>query len=242
LVFSSYSQLLPNDVDNAKDVYRYDADTGVLDRISVGENGYDANGNCSAAAKGEKCDATIESRGLSSALVTVQTELASRAVSEDGSRIVFTTTEPLSPGAVNGLENAYEWHEGRVSLISSGSDEQPVNDVVINPGGEGIFFTTVAGLLPQDTDGAADVYDARLGGGFPMAPAERQPCSADACQGPLTNPAPLLVPGSVSQASGENLAPPAKVTPKKKVKKKAKKGRVKGALRAKKPGARRGRR
>jgi len=53
-------------------------------------------------------------------------------------------------------------------------------------------------------------YDARLGAGFPVAPAPRQPCVAgDSRQGPLTNPAPLLVPGSVSQAPGENLPPPA---------------------------------
>ena len=43
--------------------------------------------------------------------------------------------------------------------------------------------------------------------GFPQAPAAAQPCSGDACQGPLTNPAPLLIPGSVSQVPGENLAP-----------------------------------
>jgi hypothetical protein len=219
-------------VDNAKDVYRYDANTGVLDRISVGEGGYDANGNCPAAAKGEKCDATIEGRGLSSALQRVYTTMESRAISEDGSRIVFMTAEPLSPNVANGLENAYEWHkepgwsEGRVSLVSTGSDEQAVNDVVITPEGRDVFFKTVAGLLPQDADDAADVYDARLGVGFPIAPAERQPCSGDACQGPLTNPAPLLVPGSISQASGETFAPPVRAMPKKNAKKrKAKKGK-----------------
>ena len=38
-----------------------------------------------------------------------------RAISEDGSRIVFTTAEPLSPAPSNGLTNVYEWHEeGRV--------------------------------------------------------------------------------------------------------------------------------
>ena len=61
--------------------------------------------------------------------------------------------------------------------------------------------------MPQDTDGLGDVYDARLHGGFPVAAVPRAPCSGDACQGPLTNPAPLLVPGSVAQAPGENLAP-----------------------------------
>ena len=46
---------------------------------------------------------------------------------------------------------------------------------------------------------------------FVSPPAPTQPCSGDACQGPLSNPTPLLVPGSVSQASGENLAATAPV-------------------------------
>jgi hypothetical protein len=139
-----------------------------------------------------------------------------RAISEDGSRIVFTSAEPLSPAASNGLVNAYEWHEntggegGGVTLVNSGSGEEEVDDVIISPNGLSVFFDTSEGLVPQDTDGAPDLYDARLdqpGEAVAQAEAERRPCEGDACQGPLTNPAPLLVPGSVSQAPGENLPP-----------------------------------
>ena len=218
LVFSTYAQLTGNDTDAARDVYRYDAETGVLDRISIGEAGYDANGNSSLF------DATIAVSSNSGDEVRIQHEMGTRAVGEDGSRIVFTSSEPLSPAATNGLANVYEWHEGpgrdegSVSLVSSGSAEDPVEDVVISPEGNDIFFVTTQGLVSQDTDGAPDIYDARLGGGFPQSAAPVQPCSGDACQGPLTNPAPLLVPGSVSQASGENFAaqPVVKVKPKSK--------------------------
>ena len=34
-----------SDTDTAKDVYRYDAETGALDRVSGGEADADANGN-----------------------------------------------------------------------------------------------------------------------------------------------------------------------------------------------------
>ncbi len=95
-----------------------------------------------------------------------------------------------------------------MSLISDGSGSGGVPQVVISPSGKDIFFLTTDGLAPQDTDGAMDIYDARIGGGFPSALATEQPCSGDACQGPLTNPAPLLVPGSVSQAPGGNFAAP----------------------------------
>ena len=172
LLFSSYGQLVSGDTDTAKDVYRYDAETGALERISDGEAGYHENGNDS------HFDATIRG-GHHGGPVAFQHELNSRAISEDGSTIIFTTSEPLSPGAINGLSNLYEWHqgpsenEGEVSLISGGSADQPVTDAVISPSGQDVFFATTQGLVPQDTDGLGDVYDARIAGGFPEAPVVR---------------------------------------------------------------------
>lgn len=228
LVFSSYGQLIERgtqlDADNANDVYRYDAETGVLDRVSVGEGGYDANGNRNGFGS------TVAGVGTlpDSASVENERELGTRAVSENGSRIVFSSSEPLSPGAINGLENVYIWHkepgwsEGRVSLISTGSSL--TNDIgpVITPDGENVFFTTSQGLVPADTENDVDVYDARVGGGFPLVPAERVQCASDGCQGALTNPAPLLVPGSAVQAPGGNFAASSPAKPVVKAKKKAK--------------------
>jgi hypothetical protein len=227
LVFSTYAQLIGHglqaDTDNAKDVYRYDAQAGALDRVSLGEEGHVANGNCNDAAAGAggvevSCDAEVVSPiGSRSTVDTVhaQLEMDNRAISEDGSRIVFRSTAPLSVDATNGLVNVYEWHqepgwgEGRVSLVSSGTSQTADSGAVITPSGGDIFFVTSQGLVPRDTDGQADVYDARLGAGFPPVPEEPQPCSGDACQGPLTDPAALLVPGTVSQAPGGNFAAPA---------------------------------
>ena len=227
LVFASVAQLASKDTDTVRDVYRFDAVTGELDRVSHGEAGADANGNNDAF------DAQI-AYGHYGGAVRFQHELDSRAISEDGSRIVFRTKEPLSPGASNGQMNVYEWHkepgssgEGDVSLISTGTGAGPVEDVVISPSGRDVFFVTSQGLMPQDTDGVPDIYDARLGGGFRAAAAPAQPCSGDACQGPLTNPAPLLVPGSVSQAPGENVPTPSTVKLKPKVKKAAKRKKKK---------------
>jgi hypothetical protein len=212
LVFSSYGQLVTGDTDNARDVYRYDAETGVLDRVSIGEDGYNANGNCNDGEGETTCDADIV-RSVLGGSVQDEYDMSNRAVSEDGSRIVFETAAPLSSQATNGLSDLYEWYEapgaseGRVSLVSGGSATRPVELAVIDPSGDNIFFVTAQGLVAQDTDGAPDVYDARTGAGFPLVPAAAEECSADACQGPLTNPAPLLVPGSVSQTPGENLTP-----------------------------------
>jgi hypothetical protein len=211
LVFSTFAQLSGEDDNAARDVYRYDALTGALTRVSHGEHGYLPSGSGGALAS-----RILE--GHQGGHPTEQHELDDRAITEDGSRIVFTSAQRLSPLASNGQVNAYEWHEGPgpgggdVSLVSTGTDPAAVNDVTITPSGRDVFFITSQGLVPQDTDGSDDVYDARLGEGFPAAPAERQPCEGDGCQGPLTNPAPLLVPGSVA-ASAEGALPPAPTAP-----------------------------
>jgi hypothetical protein len=224
LLFTSYGQLTNDDTDAARDVYRFDAVTGTLERISIGENGFDANGNNSGVSgDGEAVNASIVA-GHFGGSIKWQYDMDNRAISEDGSRIVFSTAGALSSGATNGLANVYEWHEnasgdGSVTLLSGGASSTAVEDAVMAPSGNDVFFVTSEGLVAQDVDGAADIYDARLGSGFTAPPAPPEPCSGDACQGPLTNPAPLLVPGSVSQAAGGNLSPPitpAKVvTPKK---------------------------
>jgi hypothetical protein len=217
LVFSSYAQLVASDIDNAKDIYRYDSETGSLERVSVGEDGYAGEGNGEdSAAEPSGADATIRVGHVGGdAHVFEQQELRTRAITADGSTIVFLSNGALSPQATNGLTNVYEWHEGSVSLISSGNADQPDRDAVITPSGRDLFFTTSQGLVAQDRDGALDIYDARVDGGFPAAPAAEEPCVSDGCPGPLSNPAPLLVPGSVAQAPGENLSAPVKATPKK---------------------------
>jgi hypothetical protein len=228
MVFDSYAQLLPGDTDSAKDVYRYDAQTDTLERVSMGENYYDANGN------NDKFDASIRLGVLGSNVrpVSTQHEMATHAISADGSRIVFDTAESLSPAATNGKANIYEWDEGGVSLVSSGTAEEDDGDEMITASGRDIIFKTIQGLVGQDSDGQPDVYDARIGGGFPPLPAERQRCSGDGCQGPLTNPTPLLVPGSVSQAPGGNFAAPLSKSAVKAKKSKRRKRRFRNKRRA----------
>lgn len=224
LVFSSYGRLTRDDTDETKDIYRYDAQSGVMQRVSLGEAGAEEGGNRGTAG------ATIaESHFID--YVRFQHRMDNRAISEDGSRIVFVSGDPLSLDAINGLENAYEWHEGKVSLLSAGSAETPIQDVVITPSGDDAFFVTTQGLLPQDTDGESDVYDARIGGGFPEPPRERQPCSSDACQGPLTSPSPMIIPVSTVQEAERELPPPR--AKKVKAKKKVKKRQIKGGRRSK---------
>jgi hypothetical protein len=226
LLFASYGRLTNDDTDDGKDVYRYDSVTGILRRVSIGEVGRDANGN-GLTSSGQPFTADIAlSSSLRSAIGYAQRSADSRAISEDGSRIVFTTDEPLSEAGQNGVADAYEWDEGHVSLVSSGSATQAVDRVLLSSSGDDVFFDTSQSLVPEDTDGQKDVYDARLGYMPPIPTYETEACAGDACQGPLTNPAPLLVPGSVSQVSGETVSASSKAKVRQKRTKKRRKTRA----------------
>jgi hypothetical protein len=110
-------------------------------------------------------------------------------------------------------QNVYEYHDGRVSLVSDGRDTSEadgpssVSLIGTDASGADVFFTTVDPLVAQDTDTQLDVYDARIGGGFP-APAASSECQGEACQGALGAPLSLGVPSSATFSGAGNLASP----------------------------------
>jgi len=131
---------------------------------------------------------------------------ASRALSEDGSRVFFEAADTLSPEDVNNVQDVYQWEAvgtggctvsyptysaangGCVDLISSGKSTQPSKFVDASPSGDDVFFKTASSLWPSDP-GLVDVYDARVGGGFPPLPAPRAACEGGDCRAPGPAPA-----------------------------------------------------
>jgi hypothetical protein len=208
-VFASTAKLTPDDAGGARQVFEYDAKAGRLARVSTGEEGYDENGN--ADAFGASIAAPYFEGGISTQAELFET--AKRAVSDDGSTVVFSTSTPLSPRAVNdqqsgqGPLDVYESHEGRVSLISTGhsstSDYQPT----ITPSGRDIFFISTENILPRKSDGLNGLWDARIDGGFPAAAVEEGGCNGDACQGPPSVPDLLAANGSATFSGLGNPAP-----------------------------------
>jgi hypothetical protein len=192
LVFATNDPLIDHgpqaDTDTASDVYRYDAETGELLRLSTAFDGEGGN-----------------EPGMDATIVAAH----SGAMSADGSSVVFITAESLAPDDTNGTVDTYLWHDGRVSLISSGKpsdDQQFVQNnafgnttnivAVITPSGRDVYFTTTAQLLSSDDDTVMDIYDAHADGGFFTPPPT--PCSGDACQGAASAPPPTVDPGSTS--------------------------------------------
>jgi hypothetical protein len=108
-----------------------------------------------------------------------------RYMSSDGRYVFFTTSQSLLPQDTNGLPDVYEYDvdTGELKLISSGTGESGSWFEDASANGSDVFFLTAQKLTGWDTDTLTDLYDARIGGGYPEPPALPVPCDGDACQG-----------------------------------------------------------
>jgi hypothetical protein len=182
MVFLSYGRLTPDDTDNALDLYRYDFESGALERLSVGHNGNDGNGNDNEfPVSGFGGNGGFSGNALA--------ENGGRIISADGSRVIFETAAPLvghdentgpEPGECGGVEGTgcdiYEWEEqgtgactevgGCIDLISDGLAFHGSAHGVISSSGNDIAFGTARELNSNDSNGTGDIYDARVNGGF----------------------------------------------------------------------------
>jgi hypothetical protein len=222
LVFTSVADLTPDDTSSAPQIFEYGSQTGSIVRVSIGHDGFNDNGNTSVYPT------NIPSPDRSYKNVEQSADPAAywsnMAVSADGSYVFFASRNSLVPGVIeehshensekrqvydNG-PNVYEYHAGNVYLIAraghtitsygKGGALTETSLIGTDASGADVFFGTTEQLVDQDTDG--DIYDARIGGGFPVA-AMVAGCSGDACQGALGAAPVLLFPGSEVQA-GDN--------------------------------------
>jgi hypothetical protein len=215
LVFESEANLTSEGASSAPQVFKYEAETRTeaqrraasneplaqLTRVSVGTEGV-------AAAIPHAHFEAAETPGASD----------HPAVSSDGEVIVFTSTASLAPGLgqqANGqVSYVYEYEGGRVSLVSDPSVTTGAMGTFfgsrllgIDPSGRDIFFETDGALVPQDSDTLADLYDARVEGGF-SAPRQVSAC-ASSCQVTEILAPTLPSPATGTQPAGQNQAPAA---------------------------------
>ena len=124
-----------------------------------------------------------------------------RIISDDGARVLFNSNDALVAADGNGRQDVYEYADGKPQLISTGMSGDISALADMTAGGRDVFFTTRERLAPSDRDNNSDMYDARVGGGFPVA-AEAMPCAGEACRGPLGEP-PVTGPGAATLWAGE---------------------------------------
>jgi hypothetical protein len=160
-----------------RELYLYDAETDSLQCASCNPSGEPGSGftygSFSPAFGGPAAEAARLNHPLS----------------DDGRYVFFTTAEALVPRDINGVNDAYEFDSstGKPHLLSSGEDPRPSYFMDASDDGSDAFIATAERLSGWDRDEAGDLYDARIGGGFPEPSPPPPSCQGDACQPPPTD-------------------------------------------------------
>ena len=216
-----------NDRSEVAQLFEYDAETGVISRVSIGRvspEGYECEAT-HTIEEGFNCDGNVASGSFYLPYPLAEQErekweptdaTSGLAVAADG-MVEFESEVALTPLAVAGKENVYEYHAGDVYLLSPGTEAtSPINQegsrplsraLGVDESGSDAFFSTTESLVPQDEDSQTSWYDARIEGGFP-APPERPICAGESCEGSVGAAPPLPVAGGTATAvAGGNLVP-----------------------------------
>jgi hypothetical protein len=226
LVFTSDGDLTPDETGGSgSQVFRYDAGTARLRRVSIGERGFNDDGN---AGVGEPF--IVEGFG---GYARAGAGRPDPTMSNDGARVFFGSPRALTVKALNDVlighrgeqpeyaQNVYEWEqagvgscpagqaEGCVYLLSDGKDTSNQNGETCfgfysttcllgsDESGSNVFFTTADRLVTGDTDTELDVYDARIcSTGEPCI--SSPPAPAPPCSGEECHGAAAVPPASVS--------------------------------------------
>jgi WD40-like Beta Propeller Repeat len=150
-----------------------------------------------------------------------------RYLSDDGRRLFFESLDALLPADKNNKMDVYEFEmagEGNCtsqsptfdpasggchSLISSGKSEDESYLIDASSDGRDVFFSTREQLVGWDANANFDIYDARVGGGFPALPPVPRVCEGEECHGaPVVAPM-LGLPASLSFIGpGDLFSPP----------------------------------
>jgi hypothetical protein len=140
-----------------------------------------------------------------------------RNFSENGERLFFDSNDALVAHDSNGRRDVYEWEQdGEGSCGQSEGCVYPISDVAgdyesffldADPAGQNVFFGTEDQLVPSDTDFHIDVYDARVGGGYPVSVSPPVCDNGDSCKGPeVPQPSVFGAPASSTFTGAGNVA------------------------------------
>ena len=156
-----------------KQLYVYSADKDELTCVSCKLGGGTATGEAQARSWG--------GYGIFGASFIARPNLP---LTDDGRYAFFSSSEKLVPSDNNGQFDAYVYDlvKDEARLLSSGEDALPSYFMDATPDGKDVFFATAEPLTGWDIDNTYDIYDARVGGGFPEPLPPPPSCQGDACQ------------------------------------------------------------
>jgi hypothetical protein len=155
-----------------RELYLYSADSGRLVCVS-----------CNPTGRGATTHAVIDVR--ENAATSQTTSDSAQALSDDGRRVFFSSAEALVAEDTNGRADAYEYdtQSGSVHLLSSGKSADPSYLIDATANGNDVFIVTRERLVGWDVDNRYDLYDVRVGGGFPEPVSPAPACSGEGCLG-----------------------------------------------------------
>lgn len=199
-----------------EEVFLYDADSAHLLCASCNPSGARPQG---AQIVGEEPEAIVDAQGIwqhrwLAASVPGWTNASGnnflhqpRYLSDSG-RIFFNSPDALAPSDGNGNWDVYEFepagigdctgsnpryepdNDGCLALVSSSHSTRVSTFMDASESGDDVFFLTSAKLAPEDSDTAADVYDAHVCSSespcLPSPPPSARCADSTTCQGPPT--------------------------------------------------------
>jgi hypothetical protein len=198
------------------DVYAYDADTNDVARITAPQGGDGATYPCGTTgdAAALECygDGGFSYNPTGGRGVNPPLGLATDPLVSGDRTAFFQSRSRLLPEDEDDAYDVYQWHNGDLSLLSTGaSDTDGALYLGNDRTGRNVYFVTRDRLTWQDFDAVADVYTARVGGGIPEPP---PPAICDALAGQCQGGEALVLKPQVNSGSGTggNATPGARKT------------------------------
>jgi hypothetical protein len=187
-----------------KEIYRYDAD--------LASTSPDEAWTCvSCKPSGEAATGDASLTPPHNPFAAPPGRHLSRAIDDNHRPVFFNSDDALVPQDVNQTTDVYQWRDGQVTLISTGTSPSPSYFADADRSGENVYIATRQQLVPADRDDLVDIYDARIGGGTPTVAPPPAECAGGACRGPGSSPAPGQEPASSTfQGPGNVVKKPAK--------------------------------
>ncbi len=183
------------------EIYLYDA---AAHRLSCA--------SCTPSGVPPRAGAAIKSPVIPGQNASWKNTYPQRNVSDRG-QVFFETTDALVPRDVNGRRDVYEYANGTVRLLSTGTSEAGSHFLDATPNGSDVFISTAQRLLPRDTDSIYDYYDVREGGGFAEPAPPAPPCEGEGCKGAAAGTPTFGAPGSLAFSGPGNLPAPVSKKP-----------------------------
>lgn len=205
ITFWTDGRLVADDPDAVSgDMYAFDAEADELVRISAPQGGEGTPYLC-VSSSNTQCYGDPGYHNLSGPANQPRSQLGMVTdPANPGDRTVFFQSKArLVPEDVNSKMDVYQWKNGVLSLISSGTSPHGAFYSGNSADGQDVFLVTSEQMTWEDVDALRDMYDVRIGGGFDEPPLPVA-CDiiGDACQPPAPRTGSDPVPPGTSAPGG----------------------------------------